>query len=192
MDNTEARLVKTVLFDDKNAFNEIVELYKYRLYSIAYKIFKNSYDADDAVQETFLRVYKNLEKYDDQKKFSSWISCICVRICGDILRKRKKESLTFSLDQSLYIESKISYHDIMAHKGESPELSVLRHENKKIVCDTVESLPEKYRLVIELRYINELSIKEIADTLDIPISTTKTRLFRGRESLGKSLPIQIV
>lgn len=97
MDNLENRLVKLVLKGDQRAFAEIVELYKDKLFHLAYRMLNNRHEAEDVVQETFLRVFRNMEKYDPNQKFSTWIYRIATNLCIDRLRRKKP---SYSLMQS--------------------------------------------------------------------------------------------
>lgn len=85
----EARLAKLARNGDRNAFAELVELYKDKIFHLAYRMLNNKQEAEDAVQETFLRVYTNLHRYDENQKFSTWIFRIGTNLCIDKLRRRK-------------------------------------------------------------------------------------------------------
>lgn len=89
MNFVEARLAKLARNGDRNAFAELVELYKDKIFHLAYRMLNNKQEAEDAVQETFLRVYTNLHRYDENQKFSTWIFRIGTNLCIDKLRRRK-------------------------------------------------------------------------------------------------------
>ena len=93
MNFVEARLAKLARNGDRNAFAELVELYKDKIFHLAYRMLNNKQEAEDAVQETFLRVYTNLHRYDENQKFSTWIFRIGTNLCIDKLRRRKQHVL---------------------------------------------------------------------------------------------------
>lgn len=158
---------------DQTAFADLVNIYKKPVYNLAYRMVQDLTEAEDLSQETFLRVYRHLERYDTRQKFSTWIFTIATRLCLDHLRKNKKE-----LDQ-------LSYD--LSDQSPLPEEQVIRKQSRQEVDDAVSCLPEKYRMVIILKHFNELSYEEVASVLEIPVNTVKTHLFRAREMLRKLL-----
>lgn len=184
MNFMEARLAELARIGDRNAFAELVELYKDKIYHLAYRMLNNKQEAEDVVQETFLRVYMNLHKYDEKLKFSTWIFRIGTNLCIDRLRKRKQ---TYSLDADVTDGEGNDYYSLLPGHEDTPEKQVIVSETQQQIKDAIESLPEKYKTIVILRYLQDLSLQEISEVLDMPVTTIKTRVHRGREFLRKKL-----
>ncbi|MFX3636058.1 MAG: RNA polymerase sigma factor SigW [Candidatus Pristimantibacillus sp.] len=184
MNILEARLARLALKGDQRAFAELVTLYQDKLFHMAYRMLNNRQEAEDVVQEAFLRVHKNLERYDENLKFSTWIYRIATNLCIDRLRKRKP---TYSLDAESSEHEGLDGYSMIPSDNRTPESEMLLSETQRIIHEAIESLPPKYKTVMMLRYIQELSLQEISDVLDMPVTTIKTRVHRGREFLRKKL-----
>jgi len=180
----DTRLVKLARKGDQHAFAEIVSLYKDKLYQLAYRMTGNRQEAEDVVQETFLRVYKNLDQFDDKQKFSTWIYRIATNQCIDRLRKKRK---VYSLDAESSEHEGLDGYDMMPSDNRTPESELLLSETQILVQKALETLPPKYKSVMILRYMQDLSLQEIAEVLDMPVTTVKTRVHRGREFMRKRL-----
>lgn len=184
MNLLESQLVKLALKGDQVAFAELVELYQEKLYHMAYRMLNNRQEAEDVVQDTFLRVYNNLERYDDTMKFSTWIYRIATNLCIDRLRKRKP---IYSLDAESSEYEGLDGYSMIPSDNRTPESELLLSETQRIIHQAIDTLPPKYKTVMILRYIHELSLQEVGDILDMPVTTIKTRVHRGREFLRKKL-----
>jgi RNA polymerase sigma-70 factor, ECF subfamily len=184
MELTEQRIIQRAQKGDRAAFSELVDLYKDKVYHISYRMLGNRQEAEDVAQETFLRVYANLDNYDPQYKFSTWIYRIASNLSIDAIRKRKKN---LSLDAEITGADGAVWHDRLADAGKGPEEELLTDELQEEVQGAIMGLNPKYRAVMLLRYIEDLSLQEISDVVGLPISTIKTRIHRGREALRKKL-----
>jgi len=166
-----------------NAFAELVELYKDRIYNYLYRLTGNPEDSSDLTQETFLRVYSKLEEFDDSLRFSPWIYKIAQNLAIDLLRKRKPvvylDEPTGDREQPMQWQLK----SCAAGPEELLEFKVL----KGTVEQVLRELPLNYRSVLLLRYSEEMSYEDMARALDLPVTTVKTRLHRARETLRKQL-----
>jgi RNA polymerase sigma-70 factor, ECF subfamily len=181
-------IVKRIILDVKNgdeqAFAELVELYKDKVYQVAYRMVGNAHEAQDVAQEAFLRAYTNLDSFDSNRKFSTWIFRIATNVAIDRLRKKKPD---FHLQDQVKGSENLTYESQLAADQALPEEQILTIEMQEWVQDEINQLPVKYRTAIILKYIEDLSLKEISDILDLPISTVKTRIHRGREALRKRM-----
>lgn len=184
MNLLESQLVKLALKGDEAAFAELVELYQEKLYHMAYRMLSSKQEAEDVVQDTFLRVYNNLERYDENQKFSTWIYRIATNLCIDRLRKRKP---IYSLDAESSEYEGLDGYSMIPSDNRTPESELLISETQQIIHQAIDTLPPKYKSVMLLRYIHELSLQEVGDVLDMPVTTIKTRVHRGREFLRKKL-----
>lgn len=181
----DARWVKLARKGNQEAFAELVEFYKDKILHLAYRMLNNRHEAEDIVQETFLRVYKNFDRYDENQKFSTWLYRIATNLCIDKLRKRKP---SYSLDAELNdSENSSDGYSLIPGDERTPETEYLLSETQQTIYQAMESLPAKYKSVMMLRYLNELSLQEIGDILNMPVTTVKTRVHRGREFLRKRL-----
>jgi RNA polymerase sigma-70 factor (ECF subfamily) len=181
----ETRLAKLARNGDRGAFAELVDLYKDKIYHLAYRMLNNKHEAEDAVQETFMRVYTNLNRYDEQQKFSTWIFRIATNHCIDRLRKRKHSA--YSLDAEMPDGEGNDYYSMLAGNEDTPEKQIILSETQLQIRKAIDALPEKYKTVVILRYLQDMSLQEISDVLDMPVTTVKTRVHRGREYLRNRL-----
>jgi RNA polymerase sigma-70 factor (ECF subfamily) len=185
VNSVETRLAKLARNGDRGAFAELVELYKDKIYHLAYRMLNNKHEAEDAVQETFMRVYTNLHRYDEQQKFSTWIFRIGTNHCIDRLRKRKHSA--YSLDAEMPDGEGNDYYSMLPGNEDTPEQQIILSETQLLIRKAIVALPEKYKSVVILRYLQDMSLQEISDVLDMPVTTVKTRVHRGREYLRKRL-----
>lgn len=184
MDLIVQRRIKQVLRGDQNAFGEIVELYKDNVFQICFRMLWDRHEAEDAAQETFLKAFLNIHTYDQTKKFATWLYRIATNLCIDKIRKRKPD---YHLDAEIAGTDGLNMYAQLASDGRLPEEEVESMEIQASIHEAILQLPEKYRAVIVLKYIEELPLQEIADILELPLGTVKTRVHRGREALRKHL-----
>lgn len=144
----------------------------------------NRHEAEEIAQETFLRVYTNLGRYDENQKFSTWIYRIGTNLCIDRLRKRRP---SYSLDTEMREGEGTDWYSLLPSDDDTPDEQVALSETQAEIRQSIDTLPEKYKAVVILRYLQDLSLQEISDALSMPVTTIKTRLHRGREFLRKKL-----
>lgn len=176
--------IKEVLKGDQNAFGEVVEIYKDKVFQLCYRMLGNRHEAEDMAQEAFIRAYVNIHSFNIKLKFSTWIYRIATNLCIDRIRKKKPD---FYLDAEVAGTEGLNMYSQIASDTALPEDEVESLELHDTIQKEILLLPEKYRTVIVLKYIEELSLKEIGEILDMPIGTIKTRIHRGREALRKQL-----
>jgi RNA polymerase sigma-70 factor (ECF subfamily) len=176
----DAELVRASLAGRASAFGQLYERYKSMVYELAYRMTRNRQEAEDVLQDTFLKAMRSLHTYDPQYKFSTWVLTIASRLCVD--RWRLARSKNLSLDQAGE-----SGPVQVPHPGESPDKLVSRREVAALVENGLTALPEKYRAVLVLRHRLELSYEEISQVLGMPLGTVKTRIHRARERLARIL-----
>ncbi len=169
--------VEKILKGEKEYFNVLVKQLQVPVYSLSIKMVGDKEEAKDLTQEIFLKVYKSFATYDKSVKITTWIYRIATNTCIDYLRK-KKELLTLNEDQEMQIENRA--YSLPEKAFESKELKLIIHSK-------INLLPEPYRVVVILKYVNELTFEEIADILKQPVSTIKTKLYRAREMLRGNL-----
>ncbi|KUP04478.1 RNA polymerase sigma factor SigW [Bacillus coahuilensis m2-6] len=184
MDELVNKRIKQVLKGDQNAFGEIVELYKDKVFQICYRMVGNRHEAEDLAQEAFVRAYVNIHTFQQTRKFSTWLFRIATNLCIDRIRKKKPD---YYLDAEVAGTEGLTLYSQVAAEGKLPEEEVETLEMEEQLQREISKLPDKYRSVIILKYIEELSLQEISDILDLPLGTVKTRVHRGREALRKQL-----
>ncbi|MBO8156982.1 MAG: RNA polymerase sigma factor SigW [Bacillaceae bacterium] len=184
MDAIIKQKIKQVKKGDQSAFEEIVSFYQNKVFQICYRMLGNSHEAEDAAQETFVRAYMNIHSFDEKRKFSTWLYRIATNLSIDRIRKKKPD---YFLDAEIKGSDGLTMYSQIATEQRLPEEEVESLELQDYIQQQILSLPPKYRSVIVLRYIDELSLQEISDVLDMPIGTVKTRIHRGREALRKKL-----
>ncbi len=176
-------LVHRTLEGDLRAFTELVERYKDAIYNLGYRMLRQREDAEDIAQEVFLHVYRSLDRFDQTQRFSPWIYRIASNLCLDKLRKNRNP--TISLDAPL-AEDRELYRQIPDGARGPLELTE-EAETKKEIQRAIDALPEKYRMIVIMRHTQDLAYEEIAESLELPLGTVKTRLFRAREILRRHL-----
>ncbi len=181
----EAPLVDRARSGDTAAFSELVNRYERKIFRLAKHITQNDEDAEDVLQETFLKAYSHLESFQGHSKFYTWIVRIAVNEALMKLRKRKS-SRTISLDEPTDTGEDTMVREIAVWE-ENPEQKYSRDELREILDKAVESLKPAFRTVFVLRDIEEMSTEETASALDISIPAVKSRLLRARLQLREKL-----
>lgn len=184
MDALVNKRIEQVLKGDQNAYSDIVNLYQHKLYQICYRMLGNMQEAEDITQEAFIRAYINLHSFDQKRKFTTWLYRIGTNLCIDRLRKKKPD---YYLDAEVAGTEGLDMYSQIAIEEALPEEQLEQMELQERIQYEISRLPEKYRSVIVLKYIEELSLQEISEILDMPLGTVKTRIHRGREALRKQL-----
>ncbi len=170
---------------DKRAFTELVDRYARRVFRVARHITKNDEDAEDVLQDTFLKAYSRLNQFEGNSKFYTWLVRIAVNEA--LMRMRRgKNRVTVSLDQELQTQDGSLKRDLPADT-EDPEESLGRTELREGLTEAIDSLSETYRPVFVLRDVDGLSTEETAEMLDLSISAVKSRLLRARLQLRQKL-----
>lgn len=182
MEQNDAEFVRQTLCGNTSAYNGLVVKYQRQVYNLAYRMLGNAEDAGDLVQDTFLRAYSALASFRQDASFLTWLYKITSNLCIDHLRSRKSRS-ALSLDA----EMEEGREPAASYRQASPEDTVVRDAVKDVVHHAILNLPEKYRAVVVMRHLQEMSVEDIAVTLDLPTGTVKTHLFRAREMLRERL-----
>ena len=183
-DKSDYELIDESIDGNENAFGILMGRYENSLYGLIFKMVRNHEETQDLVQEAFIKSYKALESFNKQYSFSTWLFKIASNNCIDHLRKRRLK--TTSIDAPIQTEDGSISQDL-PDNSYSPEKNSLKNELFSSVNSIIDELPEKYKVVINLRHKEDNSYEEIAKALDIPIGTVKARIFRGREILKKSI-----
>ena len=184
MKNNINLLIHNAISGDQKAYESILKRYKNGIYNMIYQMIKNREETEDIVQETFVKAFKSLESYNDTYAFSTWLYKIAFNHCIDSIRKKKLKTLP--LDKPMVLKEGETHHEIK-DESTSPESDLLYSEKKRMILETIQALPERYRIAILLRHQEDRSYEEISHILKLPIGTVKARIFRAREMLKKKL-----
>ena len=176
MINLEPEVIDQAQKGDAGAFTQVVEAYQRPVFNLCYRMLGNPEDAEDAAQETFLRAYDHLKRYDRQRSFSTWLLSIAAHYCIDQLRKHRMTFLSMDTFPDLDIPD--------ANPG--PEVAFHRHEDQQRVQDLLTSLSPQDRAAVAMYYWYDFSYEEIAESLKLTVSAVKSRLHRARLSLAQA------
>jgi RNA polymerase sigma factor (sigma-70 family) len=176
--------VNKILAGDNSAFRILQKKYKQIIASLIRKMVRDEDDIDDLTQETFIKAYNALDTYRSDFPFSAWIYRIASNNCIDFLRKKRFQMVSLSTpidpsdEESTFEIKDTSYQ---------PDLNYMSLERRKALKNAIESLPENYRLIVQMRHEEELDYKDISDKLNLPLGTVKAHLFRARKIMLTSL-----
>src|SRR5512146_2734856 len=183
--NDEAVLVSAARKGDIGAFEELVRRYDRNVFRIAQHITQNREDAEDVVQDAFMKAYGNLAQFQEQSKFYTWLVRIAVNEALMKLRRRRPER-TVSLDEDVKTDEDSIPREV-ADWSPNPEQQYSQAELKQILSKTINGLPPSFRTVFVLRDVGGLSTEETAEALNLSIPAVKSRLLRARLQLRERL-----
>lgn len=185
---TEQNLVERIQGGDRAALGELLDSYQHRLFSVALRMVSNRDDAAEVTQDAMLKIVQHIDKYNGTAAISTWMIRIVMNMSISHLRKRKLR-LTVSLDSTGKAgndDQSSALREQLPDDGEpGPAMSVQKREMVKILHNCLARLEEDFRSVLVLRDLNEMNYEQIAGTLEIPVGTVKSRLFRARLALRK-------
>lgn len=167
-------LVLRAQADDERAFGELVGRYETKVYSLAMKMLRNPEDAEDVLQETFLRAYRGLKSFRGNSTFSTWIYRITAN--SALMKLRKKQLPTVSIEDADEREAPIN----IADWSPGPVEQLLTLETQQAMSDAIEALPAEFRQVFVLRDLEGHSNADVAEILDLSVAAVKSRLHRAR------------
>ncbi len=180
MPDMEPSLVQLARKGDQEAFAALVTEHQRYIYNLALRVLKNEEEALDISQETFVRAWTALPNFRGQSQFRTWLYRITTNLCYNRLPGLRRSLHDLGDDAVYEIPETDTAFDNPAHGSESREL-------RSYLYQAIDELDDHYRLLISLRYQNELSYEEIACMLDLPLGTVKTGLFRAKEQLRRAL-----
>ncbi len=176
MINIEPSVIKQAQKGDTEAFTQMVEAYQRPVFNLCYRMLGEPEEAEDAAQETFLRAYDNLKRYDEERSFSTWILSIAAHYCIDQLRKRRLTFLSMDSFPNLDIPD----------TNPGPEAAYHRREEQQRVQALLKALNPQDRGAVVLYYWYDFSYEEIAASLSLSVSAVKSRLHRARLALAET------
>ncbi len=176
---SDEQLIEQTLAGNQDAFRILVERYQDRLYNMVFHIVNDTEEARDVVQETFMQSYANLSRFRQSSRFYTWLYRIAYNIAIGMLRQRKR---TVSMEHILEESG-----ECFADPGDGPDIRSTKEEDARILWESIERLPLEYRTPLILREIDGMSYEEIAETLNVPVGTVRSRLHRARIALKEMI-----
>lgn len=176
MSDQEMTWVEQARAGDQRAFGLLVQAYQKPVFNLTYRMLGNAQEAEDAAQETFLRAYSSLRQYQMDHKFSTWLFAIANHHCIDRLRKRRVSFV--SIEDNPVLEN-------LTGEAPLPERQALLREQSAEMQRLLQQLEPEYRLPLVLRYWEDYSYEDIAETMGITVAAVKSRLFRARQQIAK-------
>jgi RNA polymerase sigma-70 factor (ECF subfamily) len=186
---TDEKLVELAVSNDPDAFGEIVRRWERKIFALCFGMLGREDDARDAAQETFIAAYRNISNFRGEAKVSSWLHRIAVNQCLTVKRRAKTRSEEF-IDDETGQEERV----FVAPAHRSPARATEQTERLTLVRQAVSSLPVDLRQVIVMKEFEEMTFQEISDTLELPLSTVKSRLYTALKQLRmklERLPMEI-
>jgi RNA polymerase sigma-70 factor (ECF subfamily) len=180
MSPADAELILRCLARENSAWEQIVERYRRKVFHIAYKFTGKHNEAEDLSQEIFLKLFKSLDKFNQDADFSTWLSSVARNYCIDHYRASKRE-------REVLVEDLVAFDLAPASAGSNPHRALEDRDRRSFLRKGLELLPEKLREAVILRDLQGLSYQEMADRLQLPEGTVKSRINRGREELARLL-----
>lgn len=175
----DAQLVRKVLRGNQDAFSLLVERYQKPIFNFIYRFYGNYELAQELTQETFLRCYQFLKSYDPERKFSTWLYTVAKNLCIDELKKQRSAHEVPLEDVLPAVDAR----DAAAAIEHNQRSQCIRREEDFKVLEALQELPSAARTVLLLHYFQGLSYQEIGETLGLPVSTVKIRIFRAKKIL---------
>ncbi|HQZ32605.1 MAG TPA: RNA polymerase sigma factor RpoE [Arenimonas sp.] len=183
-DQLDLELVKRVQAGDNSAFDLLVRKYQHRIGAVVYRFVPDHAESQDVTQEAFIRAYRAMGNFRGDSQFYTWLYRIAVNTAKNhlVATKRRPPTADIAADDAEHHAGAGRLHD-----HDTPEHQLLRQEIERSVSDTVAGLPEDLRQAITLREVDGRSYEEIAQLMQCPIGTVRSRIFRAREAIDRQL-----
>ncbi|HEY0683655.1 MAG TPA: RNA polymerase sigma factor RpoE [Steroidobacter sp.] len=183
-DDTDQELVRRVQAGDQTAFNLLVLKYQHRVLKLVGRFVNDAAEAEDVAQEAFLKAYRALASFRGDSAFYTWLYRIAINTAKNALVSQRRRPVDFDLD----LQDPDQYdRQAKLKEADTPEGVLLTDEIRAVVEEAMEQLPEDLRTAIVLRELEGLSYEEIAEAMDCPVGTVRSRIFRAREAIDKKL-----
>ena len=187
---TDEQLVELAVSEDAEAFGEIVRRWERKIFALCFGMLGREDDAGDAAQEAFIAAYRNLANFRGEAKVSSWLHRIAVNQCLTIKRRQKSRAEDYVVD-----EDGAEERTFVASPHLSPARTTEKVERMNLVRQAVGALPSDLRQVVVMKEFEEMTFQEISETLDLPLSTVKSRLYTALKQLRMKLertPVEVI
>lgn len=172
--------IKDILDGNSRSFEILEKQYRRIVASLIRRMIKDEDDVKDLTQETFIKAFSNLDKYQFNYNFSSWLFKIASNTCIDFIRKKRFPTVSISKSGN---DSENEQDYEIKDESYVPDFYLMANERKKALLDAIESLPENYKEIIRLRHSEDMDYVDISKKLNLPLGTVKAHLFRARKML---------
>ncbi|MEN9465653.1 MAG: hypothetical protein RL217_1834 [Pseudomonadota bacterium] len=182
--HNDQQLVARVQKGDRRAFDLLVIKYQHRILSLVGRYISDYAEAQDVTQEAFVKAYRALPNFRGESQFYTWMYRIAVNTAKNYLvsRGRRTPTRDIDIDDAEIFSEEANLKDVA-----TPDALIARDQLQKVVFDAIEALPEELRMAVTLRELDGLSYEEIAEVMDCPIGTVRSRIFRAREAIEKKM-----
>ena len=184
VEQSDLELVRRVQKGERGAFDLLVLRYQHKVVKLVARLLRDPAEAEDVAQEAFVKAYRALGSFRGDSAFYTWLYRIAVNTARNTMASRQRRPLDYEADLS---ESEQSVVESRMRHGDTPEAAALSEEIHSTVNSAIEALPEDLRTAIILREIDGLSYEEIAEAMECPVGTVRSRIFRAREAIDRSL-----
>lgn len=181
---TDQTLVERIQQGDKQAFNLLVGKYQHKVAGLVAKYVNNSGDVADVTQEAFIKAYRALPNFRGESAFYTWLYRIAVNTAKNYIVAQGRRPPANDIDVN---DAEFYDGGEVMHESSTPEAELLTDEIRQVVFATIEQLPDELRTAITLREIDAMSYEEIAQIMDCPVGTVRSRIFRAREAIDKQI-----
>ncbi|WP_299524360.1 sigma-70 family RNA polymerase sigma factor [Winogradskyella sp.] len=173
--NEDIKLINAIKNGDTKAYAQLVDRYKDLVYTLALRMLKHKEEAEEVAQDTFIKVFKSLDKFKGDSKFSTWIYRVAYNTCLDNIKKNKKHLNNVAIDE--YTFNKLDTIDNALD-------NIINEEKRDLIKKCINKLPEDSSALLTLFYFEELSLEEISKIINVEANTVKVKLFRARKKLA--------
>jgi RNA polymerase sigma-70 factor, ECF subfamily len=185
VDTGDLGLVQRVQKGDKTAFDLLVRKYQHKVVKLVTRYLRDPSDAEDVAQEAFIKAYRAIPQFRGDSAFYTWLYRIAINTAKNAIVSRDRNPVEFDLDLQNVEES--NSMQMRLADAETPESLLQTEEIRTTVNQAIEALPEDLRTAIVLRELEGLSYEDIAQAMDCPVGTVRSRIFRAREAIDKRL-----
>ena len=185
---SEKVLIDRLKNGDVKAMEPLMQLHQDYVYTLAMQMVKSNGIAEELTQDVFVKVFRKIDSYQEKSKFSTWLYTITYRTCLNYLEKKK---IIFNMSEIASKENNNEVNDFtFKDEFENNVSQIEEKEKQQIIWHAIDSIPQQQGVVIALHYLQQFSVKEIADMMNVPENTIKTHLFRGRSAIKSKLEKQ--
>lgn len=183
MADQDSETIRRILAGEQRAYAELVDRHKDRAMTLAMRLLKNREDAEEALQDAFVRTFHALPRFEWKSSFSTWFYRIVYNVCATRLSRRGEEVFTTTDEQEHEGEWSLE----LASPDEAPEVAAENLQFQQIVHEQIEKLPVLYGSILTLFLVQDMSYDEIVEVTGLPLGTVKARLFRARDMLRRGV-----
>ncbi len=182
--DVDQQLVERVQKGDKRAFDLLVLKYQHKIFAVISRFIRDHSEVQDVAQDAFIKAYKALPNFRGESAFYTWMYRIAINTAKNYLvaRNRRPPASDVEVDDAEFYSGNEAMHEM-----NTPERNLLRDELQSVIDQAFRDLPEDLRMAVSLREIDGLSYEEIAETMECPIGTVRSRIFRAREAIDKRI-----